>query len=45
MLRRNLSNLSPEKRIDPKHCRNVRRVVQTFRAELTLEQLDDLRIE
>jgi hypothetical protein len=45
MLRRNLSNLSQEKRIDPKHCRNVWRVVQTFRAELTLEQLDDLRIE
>ena len=45
MLERNLSNFNPEKRIDPKHCRSVRRAVQTYRAELTLEQLDDLRID
>ncbi len=45
MLRHNLVNLNPEKRIDPKHCRSVRRAVQTYRAELILEQLDDLRID
>ena len=45
MLRRNLSNLSPQKRVNPKLVRSVRRAVQAYRAELTLEQLNDLRID
>jgi hypothetical protein len=44
-LRRNLVNFSPEKQINPIKIRNVRRQVAKFRAELTLEQLDNFRID
>ena len=44
-LRRNLANFSPEKRIDPLKIRNVRRKVAKFRADLTLEQLDHVKID
>jgi hypothetical protein len=44
-LRRNLANFSPEKRINPLKIRNVRRKVAKFRADLTLEQLDNVKID
>ena len=44
-LRRNLVNLSPEKRISPKLMRCLQRKVVKVRSELTLEQLDDLAID
>jgi hypothetical protein len=40
-LRRNLKNLSPEKRVDPKLLRQVVKV----RAQLTTEQLDEFKID
>ena len=44
-LRRNLVNLSPSKRVDPKLLRNMKRQVVKVRAELTLEQLDTHKID
>ncbi len=44
-LRRNLVNLSPEKRISPKLIRSLQRKVVKVRSELTLEQLDALHLE
>jgi hypothetical protein len=44
-LRRNLVNLSPEKRVSPKLLRCLQRKVVKVRAELTLEQLDALAID
>ncbi len=44
-LRRNLVNLSPEKRVNPKLLWNMKRQVVKIRAELTLEQLDSVKID
>ncbi len=44
-LRRNLVNLSPEKRIDPKLLRNMKQQVVKVRAQLTTEQLDEFKID
>ena len=44
-LRRNLVNLSPEKRVDPKLLRNMKRQVVKVRAQLTTEQLDEFKID
>ena len=44
-LRRHLVNLSPSKRVDPKLLRNMKNLVHKFRAELTLEQLDKIKID
>ena len=44
-LRRNLVNLSPDKRVGPKLMRCLQRRVVKVRAELTLEQLDQLAID
>ncbi len=44
-LRRNLANLSPEKRISLKLLRNMKRQVVKVIAELTLEQLDTVKID
>ncbi len=43
-LRRNLVNPSPEKRISPKLLWNMKRQVVRVRAELTLEQLNTVKI-
>ena len=40
----NLANFSPDKRIDPIKIRVVRRTVARFRNDLTLEQLDNIKI-
>ncbi len=44
-LRRNLVNQRPQKRIDPKPLRNMKYQVVKARAELTLEQLDEIKID
>ena len=44
-LRRNLANFNPDQQIDPLKIRNVRRQVAKFRADLTLEQLDNYKID
>ena len=44
-LRRNLVNLSPDKRIDPKLLRNIKRQVVKVRAKLTTEQFDEFKID
>ncbi len=44
-LRRNLVNLSPEKRISPSSMRSLQRKVVKVRAESTLERLDALTID
>jgi hypothetical protein len=44
-LRRNLANFSPEKQIDPLKIRNVKRKVAKCRADLTLEQLDQCKVD
>jgi hypothetical protein len=44
-LQRNLVNLSPDKSIDPIKIRVVRSTVAKFRAVLTLEQLDNYKID
>ena len=44
-LRRNLANFSPEKQINPLKIRNVRRQVAKFRAQITREQLDNVKID
>ncbi len=44
-LRRNLVNLSPEKRIDPKMLRSIKRQVVKVRAQLTTEQLNEYKID
>jgi hypothetical protein len=44
-LPRNLVNPSLENRVDPKHARgSIRHTVVKFRADLTLKQLDDVRL-
>jgi hypothetical protein len=45
LLSSNLVNLSPNKRISPKLLRNMKRQVVKVRAELTLEQLDSVKID
>ena len=42
---RNLANFGPEQRINPLKIRNVRCKVAKFRADLTLEQLDNFKID
>jgi hypothetical protein len=44
-LRRNFVNVSPDKRINPIEIRVVRRTVAKFRADLTLEQLGNYKID
>ena len=44
-LRRNLANFHADQQIDPLKLRNVRRQVAKFRADLTLEQLDNYKID
>jgi hypothetical protein len=44
-LRRNLAHCSPNSRIDPALQLSVRRKVQRFRAELTSELLDGLKVD
>ncbi len=44
-LRRNLTNFSAEQQIDPLKLRHMRRKVAKFRADLTIEQLSNYKID